>query len=282
MAPEDEEKSAESVVASSRALPPVADAETAPATAYSSSTQNEKRHDDEASAESDADPYGVAETEQPHGDLSHAERGEADETHHHHHHGRVSDTLSRVASNASATVRRYRQAHSEPLEHIALSPVPLMDLDKGIVGWDAPDDPALPFNFTPRRKWMNVTLLAMITLMTPFASSILAPGINFMDDDFHSDSVTIGSLAVCIYLLYVSAGMDGFRGVSLTVMPCRGYAVGPLCRSTCVLFAQMPSANPQSCPACRRCMAATLSSRGPTSSFASGKLRARWHPRWTP
>lgn len=85
---------------------------------------------------------------------------------------------------------------------------PVMDLDNGVVGWESQDDPEHPLNFTHGRKWLLTSLLALITFMTPFASSILAPGISFIAKDFDVDSVTMSAMPVSIFLL--------------------GYAVGPL------------------------------------------------------
>lgn len=61
-------------------------------------------------------------------------------------------------------------------ESIPRAPIPVSDMDRGIVGWDGQDDPAMPLNFAESRKWIIIAFLATITLMTPFSSSILAPG----------------------------------------------------------------------------------------------------------
>ncbi|KAM4056633.1 major facilitator superfamily protein [Hirsutella rhossiliensis] len=86
--------------------------------------------------------------------------------------------------------------------------VPVMDLARGIVGWESQHDPEMPLNFSPSRKWLIVVLLAAITFMTPFASSILAPALSAMEAEFEEDDITKGSMPVSIFLL--------------------GYAVGPL------------------------------------------------------
>lgn len=83
-----------------------------------------------------------------------------------------------------------------------------MDLDSGVVGWESQDDPNMPLNFTRARKWLIVSLLSCITFMTPFASSILAPAISALRDDYGVSSLTKASVPVSIFLL--------------------GYAVGPL------------------------------------------------------
>lgn len=160
---------------------------------------------DEASIEIEDDgPYVVSEVEQTDG-LSSAEKGTVDgdgeKDHHNAGHNNLVAAISRIASNASSTLRRRHQEHHTKLDHIAQPKIPLINLDHGIVGWESEDDPAMPLNFSPRRKWTIITFLASMTLMTPFASSILAPGITMMDEEFHNDSLTLGSLAVSIYLL---------------------------------------------------------------------------------
>ena len=66
----------------------------------------------------------------------------------------------------------------------------------------------MPLNFPQSRKWLLVSLLSLITFMTPFASSILAPALDSLAHDFGVTNLTKASLSVSIYLL--------------------GYAVAPL------------------------------------------------------
>lgn len=208
------------------------DGETSNGTTDDDDDEEEEDDDDNAP---DAGPYEVVEIEQVDGaGLSAAEKGIAgivdddearldkNEVVHHQGGSRISATLSRIASNASSAVRRNNNNNNKAAAaaaRLAASPVPLMDLDKGVVGWDSPDDPDYPLNFVPRRKWLVIVFLASMTLMTPFASSILAPGINFMDADFNNDNVTIGSLAVSIYLLCAT--------------PQRIQSVSCTCRTSC-------------------------------------------------
>lgn len=39
-------------------------------------------------------------------------------------------------------------------------------VDPDIVDWDGPDDKENPLNWPARRKWMNIGLLSIITLLT--------------------------------------------------------------------------------------------------------------------
>ncbi|KAI1809723.1 major facilitator superfamily domain-containing protein [Poronia punctata] len=98
-----------------------------------------------------------------------------------------------------------RRTNKSRLRH---EPLPVIDLDEGIVGWDDQEDPTMPFNFSQYDKWLWVGLLSVMTLLTPFASSILSPAISTLDREFHNDNDVIGSTTVSIFLL--------------------GYVVGPI------------------------------------------------------
>ncbi|PTB65567.1 MFS general substrate transporter [Trichoderma citrinoviride] len=88
------------------------------------------------------------------------------------------------------------------------APIPVTDLEKGIVGWESQQDPDMPLNFSQSRKWLITLLMSAITFMTPFASSILAPSLAALEKDFGVYDITLGAMPVSIFLL--------------------GYAVGPL------------------------------------------------------
>lgn len=40
------------------------------------------------------------------------------------------------------------------------------DGDPNIVSWDGPDDPANPMNWEMRKKWTNVAVLSILTIIT--------------------------------------------------------------------------------------------------------------------
>lgn len=86
------------------------------------------------------------------------------------------------------------------------APIPLSDLAAGVVGWESQDDPAMPLNFPQRKKWLIVGLLSGITLLTPFASSILAPGISSLNREFENNNSVVGTMTVSIYLLGYTIG----------------------------------------------------------------------------
>ncbi|KAK3987503.1 fluconazole resistance protein 1 [Cladorrhinum sp. PSN332] len=116
----------------------------------------------------------------------------------------VKSKVSRVLS----VVSRKKSNAKPPRDRIPFEPIPTTDLSQGIVGWDSQDDPAMPLNWPTRKKWTIVGLLSVITFLTPFASSIVAPGVSSINKEFDSHSEILGTFIVSIYLM--------------------GYVVGPL------------------------------------------------------
>ncbi|KAK8058189.1 hypothetical protein PG994_008637 [Apiospora phragmitis] len=86
--------------------------------------------------------------------------------------------------------------------------IPLSNLAEGIVGWESQDDPAMPFNFPLRRKWLIIGLLSVVTFFVPFASAVQTPSVQIIMVDLGEKSATMVTVTVSIYLL--------------------GYVVGPL------------------------------------------------------
>ncbi|EGS20323.1 uncharacterized protein CTHT_0021490 [Thermochaetoides thermophila DSM 1495] len=127
-------------------------------------------------------------------------------------HASVRSRLSRILTNTSARQR----------ERIPFAPLPLTNLDEGIVGWDSQSDPAMPLNFPARKKWTMVSLLAAITFLTPFASSILAPGITALQKEFNNYNSVVGTMTVSVYLLGYVVGPLFLAPLSPTIGPVIG------------------------------------------------------------
>ncbi|KAK0747251.1 major facilitator superfamily domain-containing protein [Apiosordaria backusii] len=113
--------------------------------------------------------------------------------------GSVKSKVSRVLSVVSRRKTKER-------ERIPFTPVPVTNLNQGIVGWEGQDDPAMPLNFPNRKKYLILCLLSAITLLTPFASSILAPGITYLNRDFGNENEIVGAMTVSVYLLGYTVG----------------------------------------------------------------------------
>lgn len=73
--------------------------------------------------------------------------------------------------------------------------------DPNIVWWDGPDDPANPLNWPAWRKVLNCGLISLLAFVTPLASSMFAPGVPGLMNDFHSDSLELAAFVVSVYVL---------------------------------------------------------------------------------
>ncbi|KAL1966058.1 hypothetical protein VTN77DRAFT_4806 [Rasamsonia byssochlamydoides] len=73
--------------------------------------------------------------------------------------------------------------------------------DPNIVDWDGPDDPMNPMNWPFRKKFIATATISIITLLTPLGSSMFAPGVPNVMEDFKSDNVYLASFVVSVYLL---------------------------------------------------------------------------------
>lgn len=85
---------------------------------------------------------------------------------------------------------------------------PSNGIEGNVVSWAGDNDPECPLNWPSKSKLMAVSLVSTWTLLTPLASSMVAPGILGILREFHSTDATLGSFVVSIFIL--------------------GYAVGPL------------------------------------------------------
>ncbi|TID18816.1 major facilitator superfamily domain-containing protein [Venturia nashicola] len=78
--------------------------------------------------------------------------------------------------------------------------------DPNIVGWDGVDDPENPLNWPSKRKWAAVGMISVVTFLTPLGSSIFAPGVPLVMDEFHSESQILEGFVVSVYVLGFAFG----------------------------------------------------------------------------
>lgn len=75
-----------------------------------------------------------------------------------------------------------------------------------IVDWEGPDDPENPYNWSARKKWSNVAILSFLTLLTPLASSMFAPGVPDVIREFHTTNASLATFVVSVYILGFAMG----------------------------------------------------------------------------
>ncbi|OJD30032.1 mfs multidrug transporter [Diplodia corticola] len=84
--------------------------------------------------------------------------------------------------------------------------LPETDLSHGIVGWEGQSDPRHPRNFSPAAKWIFMSLVSCMIVLSFLASSIVAPAAPHIDTELHNDSDILSSLVTTIYVLGFMVG----------------------------------------------------------------------------
>ncbi|OCL02037.1 multidrug resistance protein [Glonium stellatum] len=85
-------------------------------------------------------------------------------------------------------------------------PAELAGGDPNIVWWDGDNDPENPLNWKSWKKWSNVYIVAVISFVTPLASSCFAPAVPQVMQEFHSTNSELAPLVVSVYVLGFAFG----------------------------------------------------------------------------
>jgi multidrug resistance protein len=78
--------------------------------------------------------------------------------------------------------------------------------DPNLVDWDGPDDPKNPRNWPLSKKAIITGTVSLITLLTPLGSSMFAPGVPEVMEEFQSTNLEMASFVVSVYLLGYTFG----------------------------------------------------------------------------
>ncbi|KAF6811208.1 polyamine transporter 3 [Colletotrichum sojae] len=78
--------------------------------------------------------------------------------------------------------------------------------DFEVVDWDGPDDPENPMNWPESRKWVNLALMSVLTIISPLGSSMFAPGVAKILVEFNNNSSLVATFVVSIYFLGFAFG----------------------------------------------------------------------------
>ncbi|ETS86817.1 hypothetical protein PFICI_00645 [Pestalotiopsis fici W106-1] len=98
------------------------------------------------------------------------------------------------------------QGNEADVEAAMTKEEPRSDSGPLVVGWDGPDDPQNPMNWPDRKKWTNISILSILTLVTPLGSSMFAPGIPSIMVEFRSTSSITATFLLSIYVLGFAFG----------------------------------------------------------------------------
>lgn len=74
------------------------------------------------------------------------------------------------------------------------------------VTWSGPDDPANPKNWPKYKKWIATLLVSCFTFISPVSSTMLAPALDTLAEEFNVTSPTETYLLMSIFLLAYAVG----------------------------------------------------------------------------
>ncbi|KAF2867121.1 major facilitator superfamily domain-containing protein [Massariosphaeria phaeospora] len=79
-------------------------------------------------------------------------------------------------------------------------------LDPNLVTWDSPDDPQNPKNWSMKRKWAATFIVSAFTLVSPVSSSMIAPALTSISEEFHITREVEAQLTLSIFVLAYAIG----------------------------------------------------------------------------
>lgn len=121
----------------------------------------------------------------------------------------VAETVRQASlrSNPSATTPRdLEEGQGQPKEVLAVESKEEEQNDPNLVTWDSPDSQENPRNWSKRHRWAVTTLVSSYTLLSPLASSMIAPALPLLSRDFHVTSSVQENLMLSTFVLAYAFG----------------------------------------------------------------------------
>jgi len=105
------------------------------------------------------------------------------------------------SANASESLKTKQEApHGHPSSPTAQTP----DTDH-LIDWDGPSDHRNPQNWSKKRKWYTVMVLAGMTFVVSFGSSVWSAAVNVTAEEFNVSQETM-ILGVTLYVVGFALG----------------------------------------------------------------------------
>jgi multidrug resistance protein len=83
-----------------------------------------------------------------------------------------------------------------------------------LVSWDSPDDPENPLNWPSWLRWTLIILVSGAAFTSGLASSMFAPSVPTLMEEFHATNSALGTFVVTIFVLGMAAGPVVFGPMS--------------------------------------------------------------------
>ncbi|KAI4094394.1 MAG: hypothetical protein L6R37_007244 [Teloschistes peruensis] len=78
--------------------------------------------------------------------------------------------------------------------------------DPNLVTWDGPTDPQNPKNWSIKRKWAATFVVSSFTFISPVSSSMVAPALKVIAQDFGTSSTAVANIMLSIFVLAFGVG----------------------------------------------------------------------------
>jgi len=109
----------------------------------------------------------------------------------------------------------YGTAYIEAAQRIYSRSIPPKRTEEtNIVDWDGPDDPENPMNWPSLKRWTHIMLVSAANFLTGIASSMFAPGVPALMEEFKSTNSSLASFVVTIFVLGLATGPIVFAPLS--------------------------------------------------------------------
>lgn len=114
---------------------------------------------------------------------------------------KIPDLSSDSSTSRDETVSTEKVAAAVVADEAAPPPA-----DPDVVDWDGPDDPKNPQNWSSLHKWTLIGLVSTITFITSLASTIFAPAVPSVMDDFDNNNAELKSFVISVYIIGFCVG----------------------------------------------------------------------------
>lgn len=76
--------------------------------------------------------------------------------------------------------------------------------DPNVIDWDGPDDPEFPRNWSSKKRWSSMAVVALMCFVSPFASTLPAPALPELAAKFGITNSSIAALTISVSYHYIS------------------------------------------------------------------------------
>ncbi|KAJ5595433.1 uncharacterized protein N7459_001641 [Penicillium hispanicum] len=124
-------------------------------------------------------------------------------------------SISPVESNETEKKERFHTkcTPGEDLEAASCQPTPQnsqngekQTQDPMLVTWTGPDDPDNPKNWSTKKKWTATVLVSCFTFISPVSSTLVAPALENIANDFNITDQVVSELTLSIFVLAYALG----------------------------------------------------------------------------